>query len=145
MSNAKSEELKAKILARLAAPQLCPVATVTENGKPWVRYMTFMTDQNLTMWAATFANSRKVAQIAKNPEVSLAAGAKDMMSTEPFLQIQARAAILTDAATKKAVWNEFLKDVFSGPDDPNFAVCKVTPYKIEYVKMDRSPTEVWEA
>jgi general stress protein 26 len=43
------------------------------------------------------------------------------------------------------MWNDYLKNIFSGPDDPNYVVTKITPYRIEYSKMDRTPPEVWEA
>lgn len=145
MSDSKTEELKGKILAKMAAPQLCAVATITEDGKPWVRYMMLAMDERMNMWGATFASFRKVAQIAKNPEVHVTAGAKDMESAESFVQIQGKGAIMTDAATKKAAWNDYLKNIFTGPDDPNFAVLMIKPYRIEYAKMDRQPPEVWQA
>lgn len=142
---ASPQGLKEKILAKLTGPTLCALATVTEDGKPWVRYVMLSADEHLTLWGATFAGFRKVAHIRKNPEVHLVTGAKDMETAESYLQIQARAEILTDAAAKKAMWNDYLKNIFSGPDDPNYVVCKISPYRIEYCKMDRSPAEVWEA
>ncbi|MBL7203387.1 MAG: pyridoxamine 5'-phosphate oxidase family protein [Desulfobacteraceae bacterium] len=103
-----------------------------------------MADENLTIWMATFVNSRKVAQIRKNPEVHLTTGVTDMETAESYLQIQGRAEILTDEKTKKAVWNDHLENIFSGPDDPNYCVCKITPYRIEYQGMGMVPPEVWE-
>lgn len=145
MTDSSPKGLKEKILAKLTGPTLCAVATVTEDGKPWVRYMILSADEHLTIWGATFASFRKVGEIRKNPEVHLTTGAKDMETAESYLQIQARAEILTDAAAKKAMWNDYLKNIFSGPDDPNYVVCRITPYRIEYCKMDRSPAEVWVA
>jgi general stress protein 26 len=145
MADSTPKGLKEKILAKLTGPTLCALATVTEDGKPWVRYMILSADQHLTMWGATFAGFRKVAQIRRNPEVHLTTGAKDLETAQSYLQIQARAEILTDAETKKAFWNDYLKNIFSGPDDPNYVVLRITPYRIEYCKMDRSPAEVWEA
>ena len=65
-------------------------------------------DENLTFWMATFINSRKVAQIKKNPEVHLTTGVSDPEKAECYLQIQGRAEILTDEETKKAVWFDHL-------------------------------------
>jgi general stress protein 26 len=93
---------------------------------------------------ATFVNSRKVAQIRRNPEVHLTTGVTDMATAESYLQVQGRAEILTDERTKRAVWNDQLKGIFTGPDDPNYAVCKITPYRIEYQSMGMVPPEVWE-
>ena len=145
MTNSTTQQLKEKILAKLTGPTLCALATVAEDGRPWVRYVIVHSDEHLTLWVATFASFRKVAHIRKNPEVHLITGAKDLETAESYLQIQARAEILTDAETKKAVWSDYLKNIFSGPDDPNYVVCEITPYRIEFSRMDRAPTEVWEA
>jgi general stress protein 26 len=145
MTDSSPQGLKEKILAKLTGPTLCALATVAEGGKPWVRYVTPFADEHLTIWMATFANSRKVGQMRKNPEVHLTTGVRDMQTAESYLQIQARAEILADAETKKAVWSDYLANIFSGPDDVNYVVCKITPYRIEYQSMGPAPTEVWEA
>ena len=98
---ASPQGLKEKILAKLTGPTLCALATVTEDGKPWVRYVMLSADEHLTLWGATFAGFRKVAHIRKNPEVHLVTGAKDMETAESYLQIQARAEILTDAGSQE--------------------------------------------
>ena len=145
MADSSPKGLKERIQAKLTGPTLCAMATINEDGKPWVRYMMLAADERLTLWGATFAGFRKVGQLRKNPEVHLTTGAKDMETAESYLQIQARAEVLTDIESKKALWSDYLKKIFSGPDDPNYVVLKITPYRIEYCKMDRSPAEVWEA
>ncbi len=145
MAQSPTQELKKKILAKLTGPTLCALGTLTEDGKPWVRYVTPFADEDLTLWMATFLGSRKVAQIKKNPEVHLTTGVATMETAESYLQIQGRAEILTDDRSKKTVWFDHLKNVFSGPDDPNYVVCKITPYRIEYQSMGMVPPEVWEA
>jgi general stress protein 26 len=136
---------KKKIQDKMKTPQLSVLATITEDGKPWVRYVTPLMDENMTIWMATFAASRKVGHIKKNPEVHLTVGVTSMETAESYLQIQGRAEVLTDAATKKAVWNDNLKGIFSGPDDPNYNVIRIAPYRIEYQGMGMVPPEVWEA
>jgi general stress protein 26 len=137
-------ELKEKILAKVNKPTLSALATITEDGKPWVRYVTPMADENLTFWMATFIHSRKVAQIRKNPEVHLTVGVSDVETAESYIQVQGKAEILTDPETKRTVWFDQLKNIFSGPDDPNYCVCKITPYRIEYQTMGPVAPEVWE-
>lgn len=131
-------------MAKLSGPTLCALGTLTEDGKPWVQNVTLFADENLTIWMATFINSRKVGQNKKNPEVHLTTGVATMETAESYLQIQGKAEILTDQATKKAVWNDYLKEIFTGPDDPNYVVCKITPYRIEYQGMGMVPPEIWE-
>ena len=137
-------DLKQKIFGKFNGPTLSTLATITEDGRPWARYVTPFADENLTFWMATFINSRKVAQIKKNPEVHLTTGVSDPEKAESYLQIQGRAEILTDEETKKAVWFDQLAQIFSGPDDSNYCVCKITPYRIEYQGMNMQPPEVWE-
>jgi len=136
--------LKEKIFAKVNGPTLSALATVTENGKPWVRYVTPFVDKSMTFWMATFIHSRKVAQIRKNSEVHLTVGVTDVQTAESYLQVAGRAEILTDAKTKKAVWFDELKNIFSGPEDANYCVCKITPYRIEYHTMGPVPPEIWE-
>lgn len=138
-------ELKKKILAKIDRPTLSALATISEDGKPWVRYCTPMADENLNLWMATYINSRKVSQIKKDQEVHLTVGVNNIETAESYFQVQGRAEILTDETTKKTVWNDHLKGIFSGPEDPNYVVCKIVPYRIEYQAMGPVPPEVWES
>ena len=65
-------------------------------------------------------------------------------SAESYMQTQGRPEILTDDETKRYVWFDHLKNIFSGPNDPNYCVCKITPYKIEYYTMGMAEPEIWE-
>jgi len=139
------DELKKKILDKMKDLTLASLATVTEDGKPWARYVVVKADENMNIWFATFKTSRKVRQISDNPDVHLLLGVTDLPKAASWVQIQGRAEILDDAKTKNAVWYNMLEPMFSGPDDPNYRVCKVTPYRIEYFAMNRQQPEVWEA
>ena len=145
MNTTQKEELKKKILAKIQGPTLSVLSTITEQGKPWGRYVTPFADENLTLWMATFVHSRKVGQIKRNPEVHLTTGVTEVEKTESYLEIQGRAEILTDDETKKSVWFDHLANIFSGPDDPDYCVCKITPYRIEYQAMGMTDPEIWEA
>ena len=122
MSQAANQDLKRKIMAKLNGPTLCTLATLTEDGKPWVRYVTPFADEMLALWMVAFINSRKVGQIKKNPEVHLTSGVVALETAESYLQIQGKAEILTDQASKNVVWNDYLKQIFTGPEDPNYEV-----------------------
>jgi general stress protein 26 len=77
--------------------------------------------------------------------VHLVLGIADPDTATSWFQVQGRAEILEDADTKSAVWHDFLNSIFSGSDDPNYAVCKVTPHRIEYYLMNMPKPEIWEA
>lgn len=139
------DELKEKILDKLSTHTLASFATVTPEGAPWVRYVVVKADQDLNIWFATFKGSRKTAHIAKNPEVHLVLGVAEMAKADTWLQVQGTAELLDDAATRQSVWYEMLEPIFSGPEDPNYVVCKVTPRRIEHYAMNKRQPEVWEA
>lgn len=135
--------LKDRILSVFKGPRLAGLATITDDGKPWVRYVMTQASDDMTFRCSTFVNARKVAQIAKNPEAHLTCGINDPMKWEPYLQIQGRAKVATDPEAKRAFWSDRLKAVFKGPDDPNYGVVVVTAYRIEYCAVGSKP-EVWE-
>jgi len=138
-------DLKSRILDKLAGPTLVGLATLTTDGRPWVRYVVAAADKNLNVWFSTHIGSRKVEQIRKNPAVHLNGGVSTMETAESYVQVEGKAEVLTDAATKQSAWNDMLKPYFTGPDDPNFCVVKVTPSRIEFWGMTPGRTpEVWE-
>ena len=124
-------ELRDKVAEGLCTLQLANLSTITEDGKPWTRYVMISGDEEFTLRCATFLQARKVAQIEKNPEVHLSCGVTDPMQMGAYYQVQAKAEVVTDAAEKEAFWNFTLKEIFSGPDDPNYAVVIMKPYRIE--------------
>ena len=136
-------ELKDQIQQILQHPQLASLATVTEDGKPWTRYVMIITDKDMTLRCATFIQARKVAQIQKQPEVHLTCGCSNPMDMKPYLQIQGRAALKTDQTTRHAFWTDMLKPIFDGPDDPRYGVLEITPYRIELCTPGSHEPQVW--
>jgi general stress protein 26 len=137
-------DLKDKILEKMKEHTLASFATIAEDGKPWARYVVVKADDQLNIWFATFKNSRKTLQVVKNPEVHLTLGISDPQTAVSWLQVQGRAELFEDAETRNAVWYDLLNSIFSGPDDPNFVVCKIKPYRIEYYMMNMPKPEIWE-
>ena len=136
--------LKEQIAAIMAPLQLSAVATLAD-GKPWVRYVMTVGGDDLNVRFATYAGSRKVVQIATNPEVHVTLGVNDPANMTPYLQIQGRARFSTEAAERHGFWSEMLANYFSGPDDPNYGVVIVTPYRIELAQAGVPEPEVWTA
>ena len=123
---------------------LASLATVTEDGRPWVRYVSPKISEDLTLRIATSVQSRKATHIRKNPEVHLTCGVTDPQTAQYYLQIEGKADVVTDAAERAAFWSDGLKAHFSGPDDPNYALLVVKPYRIELCPMMSMDVEVWE-
>ena len=92
---------------------------------------------------ATMGNSRKVEQIKNNPNVHLTCGVNSLKEIKPYLQIQGQAVVTTEKNERHNFWNDFLSPLFEGPDDPNYTVIVIQPYRIEYCTMGSPEPEVW--
>lgn len=138
-------DVKAQVKARFEGPTLTVLATITETGAPWARYVMCTADEDLNLRFATHSCSRKVAQIKIDPTVHLTGGVDSLESAESWYQIAGQAEILDDPEEKQAFWNPGLEQFFKGPEDPNYYVIKIVPEKIEFATMASMDVEVWEA
>lgn len=136
--------LKEQIAAIITPLQLSSLATLAD-GKPWVRYVMTTGGDDLSVRFATYAGSRKVAQIAANPEVHMTMGVNDPAMMKPYLQIQGQARFSTEAAERHSFWSGMLANYFSGPDDQNYGVVIVAPYRIELAQAGVPEPAVWTA
>lgn len=121
-------------------------ATIAENGKPWVRYVSVKYDpKDMSIRFATFIAARKVKHVQKNPEVHLSCGDTDLGAKKGgFLQIQGLARCSQDKKERDAMWNDNMKAFFKGADDPDFVVVIVDPYLIEVNDLGNVfETKVW--
>jgi general stress protein 26 len=137
-------DLKDRILDLVKVPCLAGFSTITKDGKPWVRYVRTFASDDLTFRFSSFVNARKVAQIESNPEVHLTCGITHLTDLTPYLQIQGHAEFTTDREARHAFWSDALSAVFKGPDDPNYGVVVVRPYRIEFCRVGVLEPEVWE-
>ncbi|WP_167506047.1 pyridoxamine 5'-phosphate oxidase family protein [Desulfosediminicola flagellatus] len=136
-------DLKQRIMDILSVPQLTSCATVTLEGKPWVRYVVTVADADMNIRFATLLESRKAEQIRHNSEIHMTCGVNSLNDMNNYLQIQGRARISTNEADRHAFWNDKLGSVFEGPDDPNYCVVIVEPYRIEYCTQGPFEPDVW--
>ncbi len=137
-------DVKQLILEVVRKPHLSSFATITENGRPWVRYVVASTSDDVTIRFATDKRSRKVTHIQKNPDVHMASGVTDPANAKAYVQIEGTAEFVTDQAEREAFWHDDLKRYFSGPDDPNYGIVMVTPRRIEHYTMGKFEPQVWE-
>ena len=138
------KSLEERIFEVICKPHLAGLATITEDGKPWVRYVMAVGGRDLTIRFSTILNLRKVSQIENNPEVHLNCGVASLTDLHPYLQIQGRASVMTTQEEKDNFWNEELLNIFDSPSDPNYVVIVVKPYQIEYaLPKNPAPPEIW--
>jgi len=138
--------LKAKILGTLRRRPvfLAGLATVSEDGSPWVRYVTGKIDDDLTIRIATSLQSKKVTHVRSCPRVHLVCGDISPEGTGPFFQIEGEAEISTDPGEKKAMWFDSLAYYFQTPESPDWCVFKVVPHRIVVHSPTSTEAEVWE-
>ena len=135
-------DLREKVEKVLSGSQLAVLATLYE-GKPWVRYV--MTHaKGLTLYVTTFLGSRKVAQIKADPNVHVTLGGGSPEEERPYVQVAATADILTDSEIKREMWVDYLSQFFSGPEDPNYAVIRISPSLIELMEPGKMEPQVLE-
>jgi len=136
-------DLQQRILDIVHKPQLAALATVTEKNNPWVRYVVTVGDGDLVIRCATFVKSRKIEQIKNNSNVHLTCGVNSFQEMQPYLQIQGQARVSTDKNERHGFWNDMLDPIFDGPDDPQYCVIVIEPYRIEYCTPGSYEPEVW--
>jgi len=138
-------EVQNTVIEMLKTPQLSSMASITLDGKPWTRYIMIKSDENFNIRSAVNIQSRKVKQIENNPEVHLTFGINDPSDlSKPYVQIQGKAKITTDQTEKNNYWFDMLSYVFSGPEDPNYSVMIIEPYRVEFNKPGAMAPEIWE-
>ena len=122
--------VKMKVKEFLASVNKAAVATCNNNA-PSCRIMEVQkVEDNLTLWFVTHKNSPKVCHIQKGSEVCIVAHKEH---AHMDIRLTGKCEVFTDMETKKSLWNKKLAPFFKdGINDPDMAVLKFTPKKVEY-------------
>lgn len=113
----------------------CAFITLGEDGQPQVRAVDPLgPDDDMTVWVGTNAATRKLAQVRKDPRVTLF---YFDAAAPAYVTLIGRAVESSDPAEKakhwKNEWLPFYKDRHRGPD---FALLKVEPRRLEIVSQN---------
>ena len=119
-----------KIAAKILEDNMVGTMATIEGNKPHSRYMTFFND-NFTLYTVTRDNTHKVEELSKNPYTHILIGYDGKGFGDEFLEIEGNVEISSDNSMREKVWNKILKGWFTGPDDPEMVVLKVTPTQIK--------------
>jgi general stress protein 26 len=140
---ASMTDLEKNIWKLLENPMTAALATINEDGAPWVRYVTIRADRDFTLNFCTALSTRKAREIAANPSVHLTCGVLSPPDDSVFLQIAGRAEIRADAATRGKYWRNEWQRYFKGPDDPDYIMVLIRPERIEYNAPGSATPEIW--
>ena len=121
--NSKKEALKI-----LKESFVGTMATVQQN-KPHTRYMTFFNDE-FTLYTATSKQTQKMDELELNPYTHILIGYEGKGMGDEYLEIEGKVSISDDESIKEKVWNKHMKSWFSGPEDPDLVILKISPETI---------------
>lgn len=117
------------------------MATVQDN-KPFSRYMTFF-NEDFTLYTATSKQTDKVEELEGNPNTHILIGYDGEGYDDAYLEIMGTVKVTDDESLKEKVWNEHMKPWFSGPEDPNLVILKVTPESMRLMnKKGQAPQDI---
>jgi general stress protein 26 len=109
------------------------LATI-DDDQPFVRPVSPIVEDAMTIWVTTFSTSRKVSHIRNNPKICLAFVEQPQGDKAAF--VFGEAHIISDIEKKKKVWqlaNFDLSQHFpNGPESKEFYLLKINPKRIEW-------------
>jgi len=113
----------------------CAFITLGEDGQPQARAVDPLgPDDDMTVWVGTSAKTRKVAQLLKDPRVTLF---YFDAAAPAYVTLTGTAVASSDPAEKakhwKKEWSPFYSDQHRGPD---FVLLKVRPRRLEIVSQN---------
>ncbi len=118
----------------IAATRFNALITLDESGQPRVRTMDpFPPDENMVVWFGTNRRSRKVAEIANDPRVTLYYPAPE---ADGYVSVYGTARLVDDPAEKASRWKEEWNQFY--PDrEASYLLIEVVPVRIEVVSYRR--------
>jgi general stress protein 26 len=108
----------------------CDMVTIGEDGQPQARVIdAFAPEADMTVWIATNPISRKVAQIRKDPRVTLLYFNPNAMA---YVTVIGRAVLVTDPAEKAKRWKDDWATLYEDKNRGNdYLLVKITPSRLE--------------
>jgi len=108
------------------------LVTHGEDGYPRSRPMLVVERDGPVLWFVTSRSSRKVAQIAARPEVTVLFVDSVRFN---YASVHGRAAIVSDPDRGRRLWRDEWRDDWpDGPDDPDYALLRVGGVRGDYVR-----------
>lgn len=120
---------KEKVLEIIKASPSAFMATI-DGKQPRVRPMAFDTIWDDKIYGSTFSQSEKVHQLARNNTTEIAW----MDPQRRHVRIRAKVSVCKNQELKKKYYDakaQYLKNYFTGPEDPNYALLEIVPFDVE--------------
>lgn len=142
--SAHAQESGAKPLSRaeliaaareiMTAARYCALITLDSSGGPQARTLDpFSPDENMVVWLGTNPRTRKVAQIRRNPRVTLYYFDRE---AQAYVTISGIARLVNEPIEKAKRWKDEWKDFY--PDRArDFVLIAVKPERLEVVNVKK--------
>ena len=137
---------KQKIVAIMKENCLFAFLATCDSGQPMVRAVAPIVEDDMSVWVATSAKSRKVQQIKENPRMSLAF--VQHPEGDKAATIIGEAEIVEDMKQKKKVWgltswdpSRFWPD---GPESKDYCVLKINIKQVEWWEDMKAGAKTYE-
>ena len=138
---------KQKIVDIMKKTNLFAFLATGDGDQPRLRPIAPIVEDDMSIWVATSAASRKVKQIKQNPKISLAF--VQHPEGEKAATVIGEAEIVADMEQKKRVWGlapyDLLKYFPNGPESEDYCLLKINVGKIEWWEDFESGMKTYEA
>ena len=127
-------ELIAAAREIVTTARYCALITLDSSGRPQARTLDpFPPDENMVVWLGTNPRSRKVAEIRRNPRVTLYYFDRE---AQAYVTISGTARLVNNPKEKAKRWKDEWKDFY--PDrDRHYLLIVVKPKKVEVVSVKK--------
>lgn len=125
-------EIKTEVWGRFR-PGQCVYLATAEGDQPRVRPVTLLNLEE-KFWIATSPRSAKARQILRNPNVEFCYPFSEECGTG-YIRVSGVATVVRDAEVTDRIGNQvpFLAQYWSGTQDPDFCLIRITRVEIEYL------------
>jgi general stress protein 26 len=143
LSDKADAEPKSRILEILEENRILTVATLRPDGWPQATVVGYVHD-DLMIYFAVGRNSQKLANIRRDPRVSIAVG-KDSADHIRGLSMAARAIEVTDfdevGRLNALIWRRYPEQGVFAPREASSAVIRAAPKIISLIDLPKGPGE----
>jgi general stress protein 26 len=137
---------KEKIVAIMRENSLHAYLATSQDAQPFVRPVSPIVEDDMTIWVTTFSTSRKMGQITQNPKICLAF--VEQPNGDKAAVVFGEAHIVTDLEKKKKVWAlapfDLSRHFPDGPESKDFSLLKIAPKKVEWRDSWEGGTKTYE-
>lgn len=121
-------DVKDKALKIMSKNDVGVLATVS-GKKPIARYMSFYSEE-FVLYTVTDKRTEKVEDIEENAHAFILLGYEDGILDKDYVEIEATVSTTQDPELIDRAWNDYMDDQYSGKDDPNILVLKLSPVSV---------------